>query len=109
MKKTILIITSLILGVIATIILACIAFYNVNLKAVSSESTEVDFMVDSGSTYYNVISNLSGNRANVVLLHDIKSITVGALSDIIKFGKEYGYEFSAIDMNTYMVRHSVNN
>ena len=59
--------------------------------------------------YYNVTSSLSHNRANVVLLHDIKSITVGALKDIIKFGREYGYEFSAIDMNTYMVRHSVNN
>ena len=58
MKKTILIITSLILGVIAAIILACIVFYNVNLKAVSNESTEVEFMVDSGSTYYNVISKL---------------------------------------------------
>ena len=58
MKKNILIITGLILGVIATIILACIVFYNVNLKAVSSDSTEVEFMVDSGSTYYNVISKL---------------------------------------------------
>ncbi len=58
MKNTILIITSLILGVVASIILACIIFYNVNLKAVSSESTEVEFMVDSGSTYYNVISKL---------------------------------------------------
>ncbi|MBQ2873420.1 MAG: polysaccharide deacetylase family protein [Bacilli bacterium] len=63
----------------------------------------------SSDVYYNVTSGLSHNRANVVLLHDIKSITVGALEDIIKFGKEYGYEFSAIDMNTYMVRHSVNN
>ena len=62
MKKTILIITSLILGVIAAIILACIVFYNVNLKAVSSESTEVEFMVDSGSTYYNVISKLKDEK-----------------------------------------------
>jgi len=64
---------------------------------------------NSKDVYYNVTSKLSHDRANVVLLHDIKSITVGALSDIIKFGKEYGYEFSAIDMNTYMVRHSVKN
>ena len=62
MKKTILIITSLILGVIAAIILACIVFYNVNLKAVSNESTEVEFMVDSGSTYYNVISKLKDEK-----------------------------------------------
>ena len=58
MKKNILIITSLILGIIAALILTCIVFYNVNLKAVSNESTEVDFMVDSGSTYYDVISKL---------------------------------------------------
>ena len=65
--------------------------------------------ISSRDVYYNVTSGLSHNSANVVLLHDIKSITVGALEDIIKFGREYGYEFSAIDMNTYMVRHGVNN
>ena len=54
MKKVVIIILSL----IAVAILSCIVFYNVNLKAVSSKSTEVDFMVDSGSTYYNVISKL---------------------------------------------------
>ena len=46
---------------------------------------------------------------NVVLMHDTKSITVSALRNIIEFGVEYGYKFSAIDMNTYMVRHQVNN
>lgn len=58
MKKNIAIILSLILGVIATLILACLIFYNFNLRAVSNESKEVEFMVDSGSTYYNVISKL---------------------------------------------------
>lgn len=65
--------------------------------------------INSRDVYYNVTSSLSHNRANVVLLHDIKSITVGALEDIIEFGREYGYEFSAIDMNTYMIRHGVKN
>jgi len=64
---------------------------------------------NSSDVYYNVTSNLSHNRANVVLMHDIKNITVSALEDIIEFGKEYGYKFSAIDMNTYMVRHKVKN
>ena len=44
-----------------------------------------------------------------MLLHDIKSITVGALRDIIKYGKESGYQFMGIDMNTKMVRHTVSN
>ena len=63
----------------------------------------------SRDVYYNVTSNLSYNKANVVLLHDTKKITVGAVKDIIEFGKEEGYKFSKIDMNTYMVRHKVNN
>ena len=54
MKKVLIVLLSLIA---LTILGACI-FYNVNLKAVSSDSTKVDFMVDSGSTYYSVISKL---------------------------------------------------
>ena len=76
--------------------------WNVDGKDASSSRNSED-------VYYNVTSSLSHNRANVVLLHDIKSITVGALKDIIKFGKEHDYEFRAIDMDTYMVRHGVNN
>jgi len=54
MKKIIVIVFSL----IALAILSCCIFYNINLKAVSSKSKEVEFMVDSGSTYYSVISKL---------------------------------------------------
>lgn len=54
MKKLVVCLFSL----IALCILCFIIFYNINLKAVSSKSIEVDFMVDSGSTYYNVISKL---------------------------------------------------
>ena len=63
----------------------------------------------SRDVYYNVTSRLSYNQANVVLLHDTKSITANAIEDIIRFGKEHGYKFSAIDMNTYMVRHKIIN
>jgi len=64
---------------------------------------------NSSDVYYNVTANLSMNRANVVLMHDTKNITVGALSDIIDFGKNNGYQFKKIDMNTYMVRHGIRN
>lgn len=79
-------------------------YFDWNVDAMDASSAR-----NSGDVYYNVTSNLSFNNANVVLMHDTKSITVGALKDIIKFGKEYGYKFSAIDMDTYMVRHKVNN
>lgn len=54
MKKIIIII----LSILAILILGSCIFYNVNLRAVSSSSSEVEFMVESGSTYYNVISKL---------------------------------------------------
>lgn len=57
MKKLVVIIV-IILSILATTILGSCIFYNLGLRAVSSDSTEVDFMVDSGSTYYSVISKL---------------------------------------------------
>lgn len=54
MKKILLIIIS----IFAFIILGSIIFYNVNLSAVSKNSSEVDFKVDSGSTYYKVAPKL---------------------------------------------------
>lgn len=63
----------------------------------------------SSQVYKNVTSNLSKNKANIVLMHDIKTQTRDALRDIIKYGKENGYTFDRIDMNTHMVRQKVNN
>ena len=54
MKKVVIIVPNL----FALIILGLCIFYNVNLKAVSNKSSEMNFMVDSGSTYYSVISKL---------------------------------------------------
>lgn len=54
MKKIIIIILSI---ACLTILGSCI-FYNVNLKAVSNNSKEVSFMVESGSTYYSIIPKL---------------------------------------------------
>ena len=59
--------------------------------------------------YNIVVSNLSHGKANMVLMHDIKSQTRDALRDIIQFGKNSGFTFEKIEMDTYMIRHSVNN
>lgn len=63
----------------------------------------------SQAVYYNVINSLSKYRANMVLMHDIKYTTKGAIKDIIQYGKANGYTFEPITMNTYMIRHGVNN
>ena len=63
----------------------------------------------SSAVYANVVNALSKNRANMVLMHDVKTQTRDALRDIIHYAKNNGYEFKQIDMSTYMVRHGVNN
>ena len=57
----------------------------------------------------NVTSNLSKDRVNMVLMHDIKSYTRDSLRRIIKYGKDNGYRFDKITMSTEMVTQRVNN
>lgn len=59
--------------------------------------------------YNNVTTHLSHNRANMVLMHDIKYQTKNAIRDIIKYAKANGYTFKKIESDTYMIRHYVNN
>lgn len=57
----------------------------------------------------NVISRLSKDRVNMILMHDIKVHTRDSLRDIIHYGKENGYTFEAITMKTEMIMQRVNN
>ena len=59
--------------------------------------------------YNNVVSNLRRDRPNMVLMHDIKTYTRDALRDIIRYGKNNGYRFEKITMDTEMVTQRVNN
>lgn len=59
--------------------------------------------------YNNVVSNLRHDRVNMVLMHDIKTYTRDALKRIIQYGKENGYHFEAITMDTEMITQRVNN
>ena len=69
---------------------------------------------DAGSTtspdgvYNIVVSQLSHDRVNMVLMHDIKWYTRDALRRIIQYGKNNGYTFERITDETPMIRHSVN-
>ena len=66
---------------------------------------------NSTNIYYNVISHLSHDKTNVVLMHDSgsHSATVEALRNIIRYGKENGYTFKAITDSTPVIIHGVNN
>jgi len=65
----------------------------------------------SKEVYNNVINNLIPNRSNVILMHDFDNnyYTLNALQDIIKYGKENGYTFSKITMDTPEIHHKVAN
>ena len=63
----------------------------------------------ASGVYNNVVKNLSKTRTNMVLMHDIKSYTKDALRDIIRYGKENGYRFERITMDTKMITQRVNN
>ena len=79
-------------------------YYDWNIDSDDAGSTKT-----SSGVYNNVIKNLSKNRSNMVLMHDIKTHTKDALRNIIKYGKNNGYTFEKITMSTPMITHGVNN
>lgn len=64
----------------------------------------------SAEVYNNVIKNLH-EKASIILMHDFEgnTKTLNALRDIIRYGKENGYRFESIKMDTFPVHHNVNN
>lgn len=66
----------------------------------ASSSTEV---------YNNVIKYLGYQNVNIVLMHDGKQTTLGALRDIIRYGKNMGFNFEVIDETTPYAHHTVHN
>ncbi len=79
-------------------------YYDWNISSGDAGST-----TDPNGVYANVVNNLSRSRANMVLMHDIKTYTRDAVRNIVRYGKENGYTFAAIDEGTPMVTQRVNN
>ena len=63
---------------------------------------------NTATVFNNVTKALKGNYS-IVLQHDIKGFSVDAVEDIIKFGKQYGFTFKALDMNSPTAHHRINN
>lgn len=80
-------------------------YYDWNLESGDTSSVKCD----AETIKNNVISRLSKDRVNMVLMHDIKGCSRDALRDIIKYAKENGYSFANIDMDTEMITQRVNN
>ncbi len=80
------------------------SYYDWNL-----ESGDAGTLTSAEAIYQNVISHLSKNRVNMILMHDIKSYTRDALKKIIVYGKENGYHFEKITPQTEMMKQRINN
>ena len=79
-------------------------YYDWNISSGDAGNT-----TDPNVVYSNVVNSLRTDRANMVLMHDIKPYTRDALTNIIKYGKSNGYRFEKITMDTEMITQRVNN
>lgn len=79
-------------------------YYDWNINSGDAGET-----TESDEVYKNVVSKLSHDKVNIVLMHDIKSHTRDALKRIIEYGKNNGYVFDSIKEDTEMYTQKVNN
>lgn len=66
---------------------------------------------NTSDIYNNVTKGLSHDKTNIVLMHDFENNykTLNAIRDIIRYGKNNGYTFKAIDMSTPQIKQRVAN
>ena len=76
---------------------------------VDSRDAEPAVTKTSDDVYNNVVNNLSKYRGNVILMHDIKQTTAGAIEKIIKYGQNNGYTFDVLTKDTSLCHHRVAN
>ena len=79
-------------------------YYDWNVSSGDAGST-----TEASGVYSNVVNGLRHDRVNMVLMHDIKPYTRDAIRDIIRYGKNNGYRFEKITMDTEMITQRVNN
>ena len=79
-------------------------YYDWNISSGDAGST-----TDSEVVYSNVVNNLSHDKINMVLMHDIKPYTRDALRKIIEYCKNNQYNIAPITDNTEMITQRVNN
>ena len=72
-------------------------------------SGDADKATNSEAVYQNVVSRIREDKDSVILQHDIKGFSVGAVERIINWGLENGYTFDKLSANSYTAHHAVNN
>ncbi len=80
-------------------------YYDWNVS--SADTTDIS----SAQLYSNVVNGLGSKATYIVLMHDYEGNkkTVNALRDIIRYGKNAGYNFDRITWDTPQIHHKINN
>lgn len=65
--------------------------------------------ISSDKIANNIIKSLGSGKYYVVLQHDIKKNSVGAVEEVIKYGLSHGYTFMPLDETSPIVHHRINN
>ncbi|MCR5795567.1 MAG: polysaccharide deacetylase family protein [Solobacterium sp.] len=73
----------------------------------SGETTVTEVVLENVKTI--VSQNAEYGAKSIVLQHDIKSFSVAAVEDIIKWGLENGYMFLPLNANSPKSHHGINN
>lgn len=76
---------------------------------VDSRDAEPAVTKTSDDVYRNVVNNLSKGRGNIILMHDIKTTTAGAIDRIVEYGLNNGYKFDVITRETSICHHRIAN
>ncbi len=79
-------------------------YYDWNIDSNDSYSSK-----DKEKIYNNVINNLHHERANIILMHDVKIATSEVIDKIIDYGLSNGYNFEPLTSSTMLVKQKVNN
>ena len=76
---------------------------------VDSRDAEPAVTKTSDDVYRNVVNNLSKGRGNIILMHDIKTTTAGAIDRIVEYGLNNGYKFEVLTRETSVCHHRIAN
>ncbi len=63
----------------------------------------------SNDVYNNIINEIKNRDISIVLCHDVKSYTVDAIEDVIKYCKKNGYTILPLDAGSPTAHHAIGN
>lgn len=73
------------------------------------DSYDAGGATSANAVYKNIVNGVSGKQTSIVLCHDIKSYTVNAIEDVIRWGQRNGYVFLPLTEDSPVIHHAVAN